>query len=371
MTPEQFHIQSPDPMSNASRDNAFGELIVHRGLNVRDGWGRVFMFDGYLGSGEFGHVYRVIHTNPKDGVLQCYAVKISRSDPNAIERFQYESDLFTYLHGQSPDISSYYSSFLYQSHRCIVLDLLGQSLLQRIEASAYTGLPLSEVRTILFQLLQTLAHLHSLNIVHLDGKPENILVENDRSDRVRLIDFGGSCVVGDPAFTYVQTRYYRSPEVVLGMPIGTPADIWSLGCVAAELLLGLPIMPGTSEPHLLALMRERLGQFPEALQNAQDMAQQELALGDVFEKAERYFRFEKLDDIIMEYSPKQRIPPSEMKSFPEQKHKFLDLLHRMLEYEPEKRITAAEAMNHSFFQFTSEDAVSSQAGLMDGSDAAQ
>jgi dual specificity protein kinase YAK1 len=350
MTPAEALIKPSQPISHSSRDNACGELIVHQGLKIRDSSGNIFMFDSHLGSGQFGHVYRVIHTNSKDGIANKYALKISRSDPDSIEQFQYESDLLTYLHGQAPDISSFHSSFLYRSHFCLVIDLLGQSVLQRIEASHYTGMPISQIRTILSQLLQTLAHLHSLNMVHLDVKPENILFENEQSDHVRLVDFGSCCVVGDPAFTYVQTRYYRCPEVVLGMAIGTPADIWSLGCVAAELLLGLPIMPGTSEKHLLALMEERLGQFPRSMQNEMFNQEGRVDLAGEAENARKYFRFQSLDDIVTQYTPKCKMSIPEMKRFPEEKQTLLELLHRMLEFEPDRRITAVEALHHPFFQ---------------------
>jgi dual specificity protein kinase YAK1 len=212
---------------------------------------------------------------------------------------------------------------------------------------------LSQVRNILSQLLHTLAHLHSLNMVHLDVKPENILFESDGSDKVRLIDFGTCCVVGDPGFTYVQTRYYRAPEVALGLPVGTPADIWSLACVAAESLLGLPILPGTTQTHLLVLMEDRLGEFPNSMKNRYFNPEGRVASREAFENATKYFRYNTLDDIVMAYAPRWEISIAEIKRFPEEKRLFLDLLHKMLEFEPDKRITATEALQHAFFQVES------------------
>jgi serine/threonine protein kinase len=64
---------------------------------------------------------------------------------------------------------------------------------------------------------------------------------------LKVIDFGSACFEGYQIFTYIQSRYYRSPEVLLGLPYDTGIDMWSLGCIAAELFLGIPIFPGNSE----------------------------------------------------------------------------------------------------------------------------
>jgi dual specificity tyrosine-phosphorylation-regulated kinase 2/3/4 len=74
--------------------------------------------------------------------------------------------------------------------------------------------------------------------VHCDLKPENILLKGPTKSTIKLIDFGSSCFENERLYTYIQSRFYRSPEVILGMPYGMPIDMWSFGCILAELYSG-------------------------------------------------------------------------------------------------------------------------------------
>ena len=138
------------------------------------------------------------------------------------------------------------------------------------------------------QLLDALAMLDELDIVHSDIKPENVLMaEFSASDRIKLIDFGSACFSRGQAFLYLQSRFYRSPEVLLGLPYvqcSVPAfasplppvtsptwvhrfdpaiDMWSLGCIAVELFHGLPLFPGRSQFNQLQRICELLGYPPD------------------------------------------------------------------------------------------------------------
>ena len=81
-------------------------------------------------------------------------------------------------------------------------------------------------------------YLHHLNIVHCDLKPENILLKSYRKCEIKVIDLGSSCFMSDNLNLYIQSRSYRSPEVILGLPYDQKIDIWSLGCILAELYTG-------------------------------------------------------------------------------------------------------------------------------------
>lgn len=88
------------------------------------------------------------------------------------------------------------------------------------------------------QCLEALEFLHHLRIIHCDLKPENILIKSYSRCEIKVIDLGSSCFETDNLFLYVQSRSYRAPEVILGLPYDQKIDIWSLGCILAELHTG-------------------------------------------------------------------------------------------------------------------------------------
>jgi len=112
---------------------------------------------------------------------------------------------------------------------------------------------------------QVLYLLKEMGICHCDLKPENILLQNLHSPAIKLIDFGSACEEQHTQHTYIQSRFYRSPEVLLGMAYGTPIDMWSLGTIVAELFLGLPIFPGESEYNQLARIVATCGMPPDEM----------------------------------------------------------------------------------------------------------
>ena len=85
------------------------------------------------------------------------------------------------------------------------------------------------------------------NIIHCDLKPENVLLKNPNKSGIKLIDFGSSCFQNERIYTYIQSRFYRAPEIILGIPYTVGIDIWSFACILAELYSGYPIFPGENE----------------------------------------------------------------------------------------------------------------------------
>lgn len=257
-------------------------------------------------------------------------------------------------------MSCFDSAFIHEGHACIVIELLGPSLLTELDDNGYHGMGLDRIQTVLSDILPLLSFLSNYGLVHCDIKPENILQVDKESSNVKLIDFGSCCVIGDPNFDYVQSRYYRAPEVALSLPFDSKADIWSLGCVAAELMLGLPLFPGQTQTHLISLIDSMLGPFPQAMVagnylflpggRAKPPKQICEETGEDFvETFKPYFVHQHLDDIIMSYIPDGDESLHDQNDF-EHRRLFLDLLHAMLKINPEERITAAEAQNLPFMQ---------------------
>lgn len=160
-----------------------------------------------------------------------------------------------------------------------MFELLDRSLYD-IVSNTERGLSLDQVREYLRQTLEALVSCRNANLIHCDLKPENIMVEDD-GRTVKLIDFGSGAFLGHQVYTYIQSRYYRAPEVLLGTFIpnlmqggiyqnNRPAydqsiDMWSLGCTAIELFIKTPIFPGKYDYDQLLKIMEFCGLPPQEM----------------------------------------------------------------------------------------------------------
>ena len=136
-------------------------------------------------------------------------------------------------------------------------------LRQYLRSHRDTGVSVPLVLSFARQTLTALHVLSSVGIIHTDVKPENILLATPTA--VKLIDLGSACFENYPLHTYIQSRHYRAPEVVLGARYTQAIDMWSFGCVVAELFLGAPLFPAESEYELVAQFVALLGPPPDAL----------------------------------------------------------------------------------------------------------
>ena len=162
------------------------------------------------------------------------------------------------------DIVRLLDSFEFKNHLCLVFELMSINLFELIKLRQFRGLKMDQVRAFTAQITDALIVLESLGIVHCDVKPENVLMCNFcEPPRVKLVDLGSACKENSTVYTYIQSRFYRAPEVILGLPYSMPIDMWSLGCMAVELYMGLPIFPGVSEHNQLCRVVEMLGPIPD------------------------------------------------------------------------------------------------------------
>lgn len=208
----------------------------------------------------------------------------------------------------------------------LVYELMDTDLHQIIKSSQ----PLSNdhLQYFLFQLLRGLKYLHSANILHRDLKPGNLLV-NANCD-LKICDFGlARSSSGKSQFMteYVVTRWYRAPELLLCCEkYGTSIDIWSVGCIFAELLGRKPIFPGTECLNQLKLIVNVLG----------TMSDTDIGFIDN-PKARRYIK-------SLPYTP--GIPLTDL--YPNANPLAIDLLNRMLVFDPSQRISVTEALEHPY-----------------------
>ncbi|OMJ84372.1 hypothetical protein SteCoe_14524 [Stentor coeruleus] len=222
---------------------------------------------------------------------------------------------------------------------CIVLELLEKTLYHFLLETK--GMSLQDVEAIALQLFKALKALHNLNIVHCDLKPENIMIQGQGKKDIKIVDFGSSCIAGNSVYKFVQSRYYRSPEVALRIEYGMPIDVWSAGCIIAELYIGRPLFESRSETLQMSKTVSILGPLPRSM----------LEKSQYFNKYFNLTRFElsranPLKNYILQTKP---YLPESVGNL----DKFIDLLGKCLTYDPASRITADEALNHPFITVNS------------------
>ncbi|XP_076029415.1 uncharacterized protein LOC143018156 isoform X2 [Oratosquilla oratoria] len=218
-----------------------------------------------IGKGSFGQVIRALDHRTGEYV----AIKIIRNKKRFHHQALVEVKILDHLRRKDRDqhhnVIHMLDYFYFRNHLCITFELMGLNLYELIKKNNYQGFSLSLIKRFAFSLVQCLRLLHKENIIHCDLKPENVLLKQRGSSSIRVIDFGSSCYVQQRIYTYIQSRFYRSPEVILGLPYGLPIDMWSLGCILAELYTGYPLFPGENEVEQLACIMEGLGMPPQHL----------------------------------------------------------------------------------------------------------
>jgi len=216
-----------------------------------------------IGKGSFGQVVKAY-----DHKLHAHiALKMVRNEKRFHRQAQEEIRILEHLRKQDKDntmnIIHMYENFTFRNHICITFELLSMNLYELIKKNKFQGFSLQLVRKFAHSMLQCLDALNKNRIIHCDLKPENILLKQQGRSGVKVIDFGSSCYEHQRIYTYIQSRFYRAPEVILGAKYGMPIDMWSLGCILAELLTGYPLFPGEDEGDQLATIIELLGMPPQ------------------------------------------------------------------------------------------------------------
>ncbi|KAA8497064.1 Cyclin-dependent kinase 2 [Porphyridium purpureum] len=278
-----------------------------------------------IGEGTYGVVYKA-RRRDSDGVVALKKIRLDQQDEGVPSTAIREISILKEL--QHPNIVNLTDVEHCENKLYLVFEYLDQDLKRYMDSCASTGgLPPRLIKSYLYQILSGIAYCHSHRVLHRDLKPQNLLI--DRWGILKLADFGLARAFGIPVRHYtheVVTLWYRAPEILLGArKYSTPVDIWSIGCIFAEMVTRQPLFPGDSEIDELYKIFRTLGTPHE----------------DIWQGVRE------LPDYKPTFPNWPRRPISDtVKGLDEA---GTDLLCQMLVYEPGRRISARAALNHRYF----------------------
>lgn len=278
-----------------------------------------------IGEGTYGVVYKA-KDRVTGEIIALKKIRLEAEDEGIPSTAIREISLLKEL--QHPNIVRLYDVVHTERKLTLVFEFLDQDLKKYLDVCD-SGLDLPILKSFLYQLLTGVAYCHHHRVLHRDLKPPNLLI--NREGQLKLADFGLARAFGIPVRSYtheVVTLWYRAPDVLMGSRrYSTPVDVWSVGCIFAEMANGRPLIAGTSEADQLDRIFRLLGtptipQYPGIVE-------------------------------LPEYSvdlPRYPSPKKGMASLvPTLDPNGVDLLTSMLQYDPARRVTAREALDHPFF----------------------
>ncbi|GAA0162529.1 non-receptor serine/threonine protein kinase [Lithospermum erythrorhizon] len=346
-------------------DDKDGHYMFELGENLTSR----YKIHGKMGEGTFGQVLECWDRHRKEMV----AIKIVRGVSKYREAAMIEIDMLQQLgkHDKGGNRCVQIQNwFDYRNHICIVFEKLGPSLYDFLRKNYYRPFPIDHVREIGRQLLECIAFMHDLHLIHTDLKAENILLVSPgyvkvpdykgsgrspkdssyfkrvpKSSAIKVIDFGSTTRNKKDQMYIVSTRHYRAPEVILGLGWTYPCDIFSVGCIIVELCTGDSLFQTHEDLEHLAMMERVLGPLPQHMLNKADC------------NAGKFIRRNRLDwpegaasrDNIKTVYKLPRLQNLIMQHVDHSAGDLINLLQGLLEYDPSDRLLASEALRHPFF----------------------
>uniref|UniRef100_A0A3P9HH06 Protein kinase domain-containing protein n=1 Tax=Oryzias latipes TaxID=8090 RepID=A0A3P9HH06_ORYLA len=256
----------------------------------------IYKVGEFLGEGGFGKVAK----GTKLGCQEFFAIKIVEHVESGKKEFE-ALEIIKDLDPGKNNLVKLYECFQFKNVICLVYEILGESLLDRMGRQDFEPTHLCKLRPVAQQMFQALSALKSINVAHMDIKLDNIMYVDEESSKIKLIDFGLAKKTNEMLTgSNIQVIPFRAPEVILGLPMDESVDMWALGVVFATMCRGdFPFPCGTE--------------------------------------------YETIRGLVQIFGSKQ------FELFDEDDHRaFNDLLKRMLEVDPMNRITPSQALEHDF-----------------------
>ena len=313
-----------------------------------------------LGSGTFSYVFKCVNSRTNEFVALKVIKNLQLYYQTGISEIMIHQKM-----AQAPEqpgkakVMMPLSTFEVDNHVCIVMPLMYRSLFEGISQNQPLMSLLASIQNIMAQLLQALAFIHGIGITHCDLKPDNILFTDEDFSDIYLIDFGSATTQPSGYLQYLQSRFYRSPEVILGLPFDSQIDIWSAGCVAAELFLDFAIFACENEFDSIHSMVGILGPIPENLLSKSAHWQRffDIELGGFKLKGDPVDILLNRHSYHQKYQQVGAIPLAQLiqTHMPIQNEmeanaimSFTHFVHCLLNFDPMQRLTAVQALSHPF-----------------------
>ena len=335
----------------------------NNGFDNPDGTYKVVLHDhiGYR-----FEIIKILGTGVSGQVLECYDHRFRRSvaikvfsntvdyTDNALQEIQILQQLQKSAEKKGyQNIIQMYENFVFREHTCIVFEVLAMNLYELLVKNNYKGFSLRLIRKFARQLLETLELLKKNKIIHCDLKPENILLKEKGKSGIKLSDFSSACYQDYQMYLYIQSRSYRAPEVIFGASYSYPIDMWSFGCILAELYTGYSLFLGSDEDDQVGCIMEVIGMPPENFLKVSDKRYNFVSSKGF----PRYCTITQPDgsvtwtdgknaEGIIRGKPGTRKLAAALNNC--QDREFIDLIAQCLEWDPAKRITPSKALRHRF-----------------------
>ncbi|XP_052805421.1 cyclin-dependent kinase 4-like [Mya arenaria] len=297
-----------------------------------------------IGTGAYGTVYKGRDLNNEGRFVAMKMIRLQNNAEegmpmSAIREIALLKQLEAYEHPNIVRLLDVWSSSsgAGEIQLRLVFEFMDQDLSTFLEKCPPPGLGPEKIKDLMYQMLRGVDFLHANRIIHRDLKPQNVLISAD--GQLKLADFGLARVYAfQMALTQVVvTLWYRAPEVILQAQYATPVDIWSCGCIFAELYNRKPLFVGQSDIDQLI---------------------------KIFELRGRPLESEWLSSVTLPWSSFQAFPPKPVSSYlPEMEHVAIDLFEKLLAFNPHHRISANEALNHPYFKDMDLESVRTTASL--------
>lgn len=277
-----------------------------------------------IGEGTYGVVYKAQDSSGE--IFALKKIRLEAEDEGIPSTAIREISLLKEL--QHPNIVRLCDVIHTERRLTLVFEYLDQDLKKLLDVCDEGGLEPGTTKSFLYQLLRGIAYCHQHRVLHRDLKPQNLLI--NREGALKLADFGLARAFGIPVRSYtheVVTLWYRAPDVLMGSKkYSTPVDIWSVGCIFAEMVNGTPLFPGTSDEDQLLKIFKVLGT------PSQHYWPQVVDLPEWKSDFPRY-ETQSWHTILPTLDPSG-----------------IDLMSRMLRFDPHQRISARQAMEHDYFR---------------------